>query len=173
MALFNRKIVLIGMPGSGKTTVGRQLAQEMNLAFIDMDEEIVKREGRSIAEIFSADGEDYFREVENKVLQAILGGSEHCIVATGGGAPCFFDSMEVINKNGISVFIDETVEELVVRMGRGEVSKRPKLYSEKQNVNELLEELFQKRKPFYNQAGLRWSSEEGLQRLIEKIKKAD
>ncbi|UII27727.1 shikimate kinase [Fulvivirga maritima] len=171
MPLLNKNIVLIGMPGSGKTTVGKLLAKEMNLSFIDMDEEIVKNEGRSIAEIFSKEGENYFRQIECMTLQSILKSNEHCILSTGGGVPCFFDNMDFINEHALSIFIDETVAELVARMGQMEVSKRPKLHSDSQNVNDILEELFQKRKPFYERAVISWSSKEGLQNLIEKIKK--
>ena len=80
------KIYLIGLPSSGKTTLGKSLANSLNSQFIDMDELIEKKDGRSIPEIFKNDGEDFFREVEKSVLKDLLGGSDNVVISTGGGA---------------------------------------------------------------------------------------
>ncbi|UII21759.1 shikimate kinase [Fulvivirga ligni] len=164
--MFN-KIVLVGMPGSGKTTVGKQLASELNLPFIDMDEEIVSREGKSVADIFAEYGEEHFRSLEHQVLAELLSLVDGMVVATGGGAPCFHNNMDLINEKGISVFINETVEEIVARMDRYELEKRPKLASS--DVVSTLKELHLKRKDYYNKAHLEWNAKESISELIKRI----
>ena len=111
------KIFLIGMPGSGKSTLGRPLAHAMNLPFVDLDKEIEKQEQRSIPEIFEHQGEAYFRQVESQVLKQWATSNKDFVLATGGGAPCFYDGIDVINQNGISIFLDVSVAELLRRIG--------------------------------------------------------
>ena len=108
-------IFLYGMPGSGKTTLGKRLAQKLKLPFYDLDIEIEKREGRSISEIFASDGEAYFRKVEESVVKWSCKLPEG-VVSTGGGAPCFFDNAIIMNIAGMSVFIDVSPGELVQRV---------------------------------------------------------
>lgn len=110
------KIFLIGMPGSGKTTVGKLLAQKMEMPFIDLDVEIEKREGLKIKEIFADKGESYFREVESKVLKEVATRNTNFVVATGGGAPCFHHGIDIINQNGTSVFLDVSIDDLITRV---------------------------------------------------------
>jgi shikimate kinase len=89
---------LIGYMGSGKTTLGKQLAKKLNLQFVDMDLFIENRYHKSISEIFKEKGEDGFREIERRTLQEIAG-FENVIISTGGGLPCFFDNMDLMNKS--------------------------------------------------------------------------
>ncbi len=124
------KIFLIGMPGSGKSTAGRQLASTLRTTFVDLDHEIEKQEQRSIPEIFSQSGEDYFRQVESKLLNQFAVSGESFVMATGGGAPVFYSGIDVINQNGISIFLDVPLETLVNRTGKR--STRPLL----QNTSE-------------------------------------
>ncbi|MFM8739263.1 MAG: shikimate kinase, partial [Cytophagales bacterium] len=98
------KIFLIGLPGSGKTTLGKQLAERLNIRFVDLDTEIEKSEGESIALIFKRFGEDHFRKAESTQLQKWANLNEDFVMATGGGAPCFFDNMEVMNQSGTTIF---------------------------------------------------------------------
>lgn len=100
------KIFLVGLAGSGKTTLGKQLASELDLPFADLDWEIEKTENKSVREIFSQQGEDYFRKVESELLREWAGSQKDFVMATGGGAPCFFEGMKVINDSGLSIFLD-------------------------------------------------------------------
>ncbi len=89
------KIVLIGYMGSGKSSVGKKLAEVLGISFMDLDDEIEKREHISIQKIFSKKGEIYFRKIEKEVLQTILIKRDSFVLATGGGTPCYADSMNI------------------------------------------------------------------------------
>src|SRR5436853_6290275 len=96
------KVFLIGFMGSGKTFLGKQLAQLLNYEFIDLDEWIEQREKKSIAEIFSEDGEEYFRKKESQQLK-LLAEKNNAVIATGGGTPCFHDNMKWMNDHGFTI----------------------------------------------------------------------
>jgi len=100
--------------GSGKSTVGKGLAREFKLQFIDLDTYIEERNFKTIPELFSTEGEAGFRLLEQKALHEVSV-FENVIVATGGGAPCFFDNMEVINQTGTSVYLNGTPRILAER----------------------------------------------------------
>src|SRR5215216_5287440 len=106
------KIYLIGMPGSGKTTLGKQIAEDLGFPFIDLDTEIENREGKSISEIFSHKGEDHFRVLESTLLKELSSSSHNVVIATGGGAPCYFGGMETMNATGLTVFIDVPLDDI-------------------------------------------------------------
>ena len=110
------KIFLIGMPGSGKTTLGNALASRLMVDFVDLDAEIEKSEQKIIAEIFREKGEDHFRLLEARLLRAWAASSHSFVMATGGGAPCFHNGMDVINQYGISIFLDFPVSVLIERV---------------------------------------------------------
>lgn len=113
------------MPGSGKTTLGQQLAIHLQLSFIDLDEEIVQAAQKSIKEIFEQEGEDYFRQLESKLLKNNVNKSSEFVMATGGGAPCFFDNMDAMKKAGIVVFLNTSLETIQTRLAGQEITKRP------------------------------------------------
>jgi len=110
------KIILVGMPGSGKSTVGKQLASHLNLPLIDLDAAIEQSAGQELKTIFTEKGEDHFRKLESQTLQRVLAGNDSFILATGGGAPCFHNGMEIINQHGVSIFLDVPIDELVARV---------------------------------------------------------
>lgn len=91
--------------GSGKTTLGKKLANKLNKIFFDLDAEIEKNEGESINEIFEKHGEDYFRKIEREILHKIINGNENFVMSLGGGTPCFYDNMNVVNQSGASIYI--------------------------------------------------------------------
>lgn len=159
-------IYLLGMPSSGKSTLGRPLAKELNYRFLDMDEIIETREGKTISEIFRDRGEDYFRKAESEVLKRIPQ-NDALIVATGGGTPCFFDNMEFIKKAGISIFLHVKPEEIAARILKSEANNRPLV--NKENPNQMLDELkerYQNRLPFYRQATLEVEGDIHVDHLI-------
>ena len=99
------KIFLIGFMASGKTTIGREVARRTGWAFVDLDERIERREGRSVSAIFAERGEEAFRRMERECLEEACRADHNIIVATGGGVPCFFDNMERMNRAGITVYL--------------------------------------------------------------------
>lgn len=110
------KIFLIGMPGSGKSTVGKQLAEALHLPFVDLDDEITKKIKHTITDVFSKHGETYFREAESEILVEWATSPNDFVMATGGGAPCFHNGIGIINEAGISVFLDIPIAEIVRRL---------------------------------------------------------
>jgi shikimate kinase len=145
------KIFLIGMPYSGKSTLGRQLADELGLPFVDLDHEIESREGKSIPEIFTQDGQDHFRAVESQLLNEWANSSQSFVMGTGGGAPCFYRGIDTINKAGVSIFLDVPVEELVRRVGSK--SDRPLLNaSDQQALRDKFATLYSSRIQIYSMA---------------------
>lgn len=147
------KIYLIGMPGSGKTTLGREVAAHLLMEFVDLDEEIEAREQKSIPEIFSQHGEPYFRQVESALLHEWAASAKSFVMATGGGAPCFFEGIKAINDTGISIFLDETVDELVKRTEKK--SGRPLLQTaDETELRNRLTTIRQNRLPVYQKAAI-------------------
>src|SRR5947207_14326757 len=106
------KIFLLGLPGSGKTTLGKALARSLGLSFVDLDLEIEKSEGMLIPEIFKTKKEDYFRKAEAAQLKHWSLSDREFVMATGGGAPCFFDNLETIKAAGRSFFLDVPASEI-------------------------------------------------------------
>jgi shikimate kinase len=144
-------IFLIGFMGSGKTYWGKIWAQQMGIAFYDLDEVIEKEQGRSIAAIFEKDGEDQFRKMETSALQAFAE-TENCIIACGGGAACFNDNITWMNEHGTTVYLSATPQYIFDRV-LDDKDKRPLI--NKHNEAELfffIEQKLKEREPFYNQA---------------------
>lgn len=145
------RIFLLGYMGAGKTTLGRALADSLNLQFIDLDCYIEQRFRKSISDIFAEKGEEGFRDIERRMLQE-TGEFENVIISTGGGTPCFFDNIEYMNSQGTTVYLDVPVERLHIRLCIAR-SKRP-LIKDK-NDEELMAfiiEQLEKRAPHYSKA---------------------
>ncbi len=149
-ANLEKPLVVIGLMGAGKTSIGNMLADELGYGFVDSDDEIVKREGRSIPEIFAQSGEPHFREVERDVIQDLMRDTNPHVIGTGGGAFMNDQTRQVIKEAGLSVFLKADLDVLVKRVGSGE--GRPLLMAG--NPREILQELINKRYPIYQEADL-------------------
>lgn len=146
------RIFLVGYMGSGKSAMGRLLAREKGLNFIDLDTYIEGKYHRTIAEIFAQEGEDAFRSKERDCLREVAA-FENVVIATGGGAPCFFDNMELMNAAGETIYLKLTPEHLAKRLSTSKAGVRP-LIKDKSG-EELLQHIttmLQKRECFYLQA---------------------
>ncbi len=152
----DRTIVLVGLMGAGKTTVGRRLARKLNLPFVDSDHEIEKAAGMSVAEIFECFGEADFRSGERRVIERLLDGKPQ-IVATGGGAFINEATRALIKAKGLSIWLDADIEVLVERTGRRDT--RPLLKTG--DPKEILTRLAAERAPFYAQADMKVASSQG------------
>lgn len=150
---LDKPVVLVGMMGSGKSSLGRRLAQRLNLPFADADDEIVAAAGMSIAEIFAQFGEEYFRAGERRVITRLLGLGPS-IIATGGGAFIQEETRESILAQGIAIWLDVPTETLVERTARR--NHRPLLQTG--DPAETLRRIFAERQPYYALAPIRVES---------------
>ncbi len=146
-----KNIFLIGMPSSGKSTLGRSLAKALDYHFFDMDKVIEELEQMTIVEIFEEKGEDYFRKLERKVLKT-LPPNNRLVVSTGGGVPCFFENMTLIKDRGMSIFLDVKPEIIAERIVNSKKQDRPHYNTNDPQLLKNLKEKYQQRLPFYTQA---------------------
>jgi shikimate kinase len=164
------KIFLIGMPGCGKSTFGRKAAGQLEMDFIDLDTEIVNHARKSINAIFDEEGEEYFRKVESELLKSLTESHVNFIMATGGGAPCFFDNMDFMNDRGLTFYIDTDVDFLLERLSRKGINKRPLLKKiGQENLEEGLREKLNDRYPFYSKAHITLAFQQDLENRIVEI----
>lgn len=168
-ARLDRPIVLVGMMGVGKSSVGRKLASLLHLPFTDADEAIEQAAQMSIPEIFDQFGEAYFRDGERRVIARLLDATDHrCVLATGGGAFVNDDTRQLILEKAIAVWLDSDVETLLDRVGRRD--NRPLLRSG--DPREILTRLRDERRPAYSQAPIHVTSTAGPHsRTVTKVLK--
>jgi shikimate kinase len=148
-ALGKRAIVLVGLMGAGKTSVGRRLAEKMDLPFVDADHEIEVAAGKSVAEIFADHGEEYFREGERRVIARLL--ENGCqVLATGGGAYMNQETRDGIKNHAISIWLKADFDILLKRVSKR--NDRPLLRNE--DPGDVLKRLIEVRYPVYAQADI-------------------
>nr|WP_137678627.1 shikimate kinase [Parerythrobacter lutipelagi] len=153
---IDRPVVLVGLMGAGKSTVGRRLANLLGTDFVDADDEIEDAAQLSIAEIFSEFGEEYFRDGERRVIARLIGESDG-VIATGGGAFVNDETRALILDKAIAVWIDCSIDTLVERTGRR--NTRPLLQGG--DPAQILSRLRAEREPAYSQAPIRIASDDG------------
>jgi shikimate kinase len=148
-----QNVYLTGMPGCGKSTLGKALAASLNISFYDLDHSIEEQAGKDINLIFEEDGESGFRAIERRCLVALSEITNPKVVATGGGTPCFHDNMHYMNKMGVTVFLQVPLEIIVRRLSDQGTDERPLLRnkSSKELLGQLYEH-FAQRKSYYLQA---------------------
>lgn len=145
------KIFLIGMPGAGKSTLGKSLAEKLMMDFFDLDKEIEKREGMGVQEIFQDKGEVYFRAKEQETLREITAKHHSFMMATGGGAPCFHHSMDFMLAEGKVLFLDLNLTTIFQRVHNS--TDRPLLaLQSNEALMERLSRLREERLPIYKKA---------------------
>ena len=166
------KIFLLGLPGSGKTTLGKELAEALELPVVDLDIEIEKEEKITISDIFQQKKEDYFRHVEAAQLKKWCTEKKDFVMATGGGAPVFFDNISVINNSGKSIFLDVPAREIAKRIMSSSLSERP-LFAKThpESLKDQIEFMRSQRISFYRQAHLTFTgSAIASGDILEKIR---
>ena len=161
------KVVLVGLPGSGKSTFGKQLAKEMDFPFLDLGQLIEERYQLKISEIFSMHGEGTFRDWESLVLKDTLKQDRAFILASGGGTPCFNDNMDLINAEAISVYLDVPLGSISSRLQTSKAQQRPLFQGLDQGELTLkLKSLLVSREYFYNQSKIKLSGEDFSAELL-------
>lgn len=168
-ARIDRPLVLVGMMGVGKSTIGRKLAQLLGLPFADADEEIEQAAQMSVSEIFERFGEEYFRDGERRVIARLLD-SGPSVLATGGGAFVQALTRELILERGIAVWLDSDVATLVERVGRKDT--RPLLRGG--DPKEIVAKLKAERESAYAQAPIKVMSHPGphgdtVNRILQEL----
>jgi shikimate kinase len=165
------RIFLIGMMGSGKSHWLKQMAKWNKSVGYDLDALIEMNEEKTITEIFNEDGEAYFRKVESKILRWFKEKKKY-IVATGGGTACAQENMDWMKKEGIVIWLDESVDVLVKRLSTEKANRPLIAHLSDQELAAFLEQKLVERHPFYKQADYRLTSdqinESGLKKLIQK-----
>jgi shikimate kinase len=171
MKAESKKIIaIVGLMGVGKTTVGLKLAEKLKYYFIDCDCEIEDREHKTISEIFSENGEKYFRQVEEEVIAEIASRGEDMVLSLGGGAFMSEKTQQILKEKAITIWLEASVDEILKRIGKK--NNRPLL--NQKNKREILENLAIKRYPIYAKADLKFNTdnvggENLLKQIIKKI----
>ncbi|WP_223548019.1 shikimate kinase [Aestuariivivens sp. NBU2969] len=165
-------VVLIGYMASGKSTIGKMLAEKLNYDFIDLDDYIETSENKPVSNIFKTKGEIYFRKQETHYLKELLQSKNNIVLSLGGGTPCFGDNMDIVlNSNAKSIYLRTSINTLVERL-KTEKSKRP-LIAHIETDESLIEfigkHLFE-RVAYYNKANLILSTDNKAENdIVEEL----
>ncbi len=166
--ILNRPLVLVGLMGAGKTTIGRRLSQALSVPFIDADQEIVEAAGCSISDIFETYGEAIFRDLEQRVLLRLVS-DKPCVIATGGGAFMNPAVRSVIRDKATSVWLKAELNVLLERVARRDT--RPLLKTGDRQA--ILSRLMEERYPVYAEADITIDSNAGMhETVVDAILKA-
>ncbi|MBD5355901.1 MAG: shikimate kinase [Bacteroides sp.] len=151
-------LFIIGYMGCGKTTFGKALSEVTGLRFIDLDEFIEKTQNASITEIFNKHGEEGFRKIEREMLIEVAQNND-TIVACGGGTPCFFNNMEIINSLGVSLWLQTTHDRLFARL-KAQNAQRPLVAGRSDDeIRDIISRQLTLRAPFYSRAHIVWQGD--------------
>jgi shikimate kinase len=171
--MLNKKsLYLIGMPGCGKTTLGKKYAEYSGYKFVDTDEIIIKEQGKTIEKIYEEVKEMGFRALENDLIKRFADMKE-TVICTGGGLPCFLGNIDIMNQQGVTVFMDVSAEEIWRRVKDTNYSGRP-IYQNKtpEQVKEIITQKSIERRVFYSKAHITIKKDSiQLEDLLEAIGK--
>jgi len=164
------RIYLLGFMGCGKSTLGKKLAKHAGLQFIDMDNYIEERNYKTVPDIFAEEGEAEFRKKERKALEE-LSEFNDVIIATGGGAPCFFNNMELMNKTGVTIYLNIAPEILAARLAESK-TERPLIKGKTDSeLLEYINKTLKKRNKFYKKAAFQITDPDiSMEKVINMIR---
>ncbi len=165
--MLNKHIItIVGLMGAGKSSVGTRLANNLKYYFIDSDQEIEDREHRAIADIFSQDGEKYFREIEANIIEEIIYRDEQTVLSIGGGAFMNRQTRNLLKQNTTVIWLYASIEETLKRIG----SKNNRPLLNHKNKRKILEDLARTRYPIYQEADYKFDTTNlSFDQLVEKI----
>ncbi len=145
------RLLLIGFMAAGKTTLGKALAHDLGLQFIDLDHYIESRYRCTVSQLFAERGEEAFRQIERNMLHEVAE-FEDVVISTGGGTPCFFDNMDYMNAQGTTVFLEASVDVIHTRLTIARV-KRPLVVNKTaEELRQYITEMLERRAPYYTRA---------------------
>lgn len=145
------RILLVGFMAAGKTTLGKALAKDLGLQFVDLDLYIESRYHATVSQIFAERGEEGFRQIERNMLHEVAE-FEDVIIATGGGTPCFFDNMEYMNAQGTTVFLDASVDVIFTRLTIARTQRPLVARKTDEELRSYITETLNRRLPYYSRA---------------------
>ena len=145
------RIFVMGLPGVGKTTFAKQLAQVLSVKFIDLDELITNKVGMSISDYFSVHGENAFRQEESSALKETITGHDSFVLATGGGAPCFGDNLKTMLAEGVCILLKADINVIAQRILQNPDDRPMFLGLSKEEIEKKLSDLWDNRKTYYEQ----------------------
>jgi len=160
-------IFLIGMPCSGKSTLGLQLAEHLQMPFFDTDAIIEDMEGMKVSDIFTKHGEARFRDLEHELMANWK--LSHVVVATGGGLPCHNDLIDILNSKGKTIWLQASIDVLSERLSQSEVIRPLTDGKSDKEIKSKLKELLKNRKPIYSKAQIRVKVESDSEVTLRKI----
>ena len=167
LSVINKKnICIMGLMGSGKSIIGKDLSKNLNLKFYDTDKEIELRTNKKISEIFKEEGESYFRDIEEKVCIEILT-IDNCVVSLGGGSIISKKIRKIIKKNSYSIYLQVKLNNLQNRL---KFSRKRPLLNKNLNNNEILKNLLKDREKYYEKADLIINNDGDKSQTLKEIK---
>ena len=162
------KIFLTGFMGSGKSLLGKMLAEKLDLAFLDLDAFLEEMAGHSISEIFSRQGEKAFRTLEAEALRHTAP-MERTVIATGGGTPCYHQNMEWMNDHGVSIFLDVSTDLLSTRL-QADLGLRPLIAGKtEEELAGFINTKLAARRVFYEQSHFVCHANDSADELVDSI----
>ena len=161
-----KNVCIIGLMGSGKSIIGKDLSKYCNLKFYDSDKEIELKTKKSISEIFKEDGELYFRDIEEKICLELLT-IKNCIISLGGGSIINKKIRQAIKQNSYSIYLQVKLNNLAQRL---KSSKKRPLLNKNINKQETLENLYYERRKFYEKADFIVNNDNDKSEVLKKIK---
>jgi shikimate kinase len=151
---MQQRIYIIGLPGVGKTTLGKELATQLGLLFIDLDSYIEEIQDQTIPAIFNEGGESAFRNIEAHALKSFSQLNKSFVMACGGGTPCYNSSMDFMNRNGVTIYYTKPIANIITQL-QNDASERPLLKnSTPSDLLSNLNKLLTKREPYYLKANI-------------------
>lgn len=164
-----QNVYLLGYMGSGKSTIGKSLARKLKISFIDLDKYIEQKHNLSINSIFATKGENEFRKIEREALIEVSMLENH-VVSLGGGTPCFFDNIDIINNSGKSIYLKMSIGMLVSRLINAK-TKRPLIEGKnKEELYRFIELQLEDRAVFYSKANIEYDvAHSDLGYLVEMV----
>ncbi len=161
-----KNICIMGLMGSGKSVIGKDLSKNLNFKFYDTDMEIELQTNKSINAIFKEEGESYFRDIEEKICFELLS-HDNCVISLGGGSITNNKIRKVISQNSYSIYLQVKLNNLVNRL---KSSKKRPLLNKKLNKEQILQNLYRERQKFYEKADLIVNNDNDKLQVLEKIK---
>ncbi|MFC7444337.1 MULTISPECIES: shikimate kinase [Mesoflavibacter] len=165
-------LVFLGYMASGKSTVGKHVAEILNYSFIDLDFYIEEKEKMKVKDIFETKGEIYFRKIEHTYLKDIINEQKNCVLSLGGGTPCFYDSVDWLNtiNNVITIYLKASIDVITTRLVNDTIRPLISHLKSKEEIKEFIAKHLFERSFFYNKAQIKLNTTDlSIEEISEKI----